>query len=602
VVLTNYTLKATLINPHITNCLDTATIRLYDFHVDIDNENHWGGDYFTTNFMTTASRALRDQVGRDKSKILFVNDIDKDGSGTPDFMDGWGCNTMQIPLLERENTSGTHRSVNPDENFVPMIVTVDVPALLLNKVRVKFDYPESPPSSMCMTNYTWAGVGPANNAPVSRVHSPVGKIRVWRINGDESRFPMMDYIGSNKPTPLYYLALGDNAGMLFLEAINPSQDWSDIRINVSLSIDEGNTWPISKAVRVTSMRCNYTMGVVRPYYQKGSSGTRIEFVPDYSTPAASMRAFADAKIQTMTYAERKIAQGGQLDTCLHEGEDAPLGHGFAYFQYEGPDLGNDLSLQCSFSQYDHKFFFGKTGNSGLTHWDYGSGRANNPNELAWWDICSYKLNTPSSKFLVLKKSYTLNPNRASALFDIFFQEGLYDNYNTFGLHIQEDVKGWGCLSNVALAMRSNQLDTAKMEQCLFSKNMPTTANASVWAIIMGKKKEMSKDKAGLDLMKNVIDVVVDETQGEPWGGTKKITQNQGGALQEKLLNALKYHEIRLRDVNAFGGMGGTTTIYTLNDILLEEGITDHLEYYDPGLFPVVFGEQPKSMFNMEESE
>ena len=73
-------------------------------------------DYFTEDYKTPQSRALRDQIGKDKSKILFVNDIDKDGSGTPDYMDGWGC---AIPPLEREKASGIHRTINPDLHRVP---------------------------------------------------------------------------------------------------------------------------------------------------------------------------------------------------------------------------------------------------------------------------------------------------------------------------------------------------------------------------------------------------------------------------------------------------------------------------------------------------
>ena len=57
-------------------------------------------------------KTLRDSEGRDRSKILFVNDIDKDGSGTPDHMDGWGCPTTQIPLLEREQAGGTEQHID----------------------------------------------------------------------------------------------------------------------------------------------------------------------------------------------------------------------------------------------------------------------------------------------------------------------------------------------------------------------------------------------------------------------------------------------------------------------------------------------------------
>jgi hypothetical protein len=41
----------------------------------------------------------------------------------------------------------------------------------------------------------------------------------------------------------------------------------------------------------------------------------------------------------------------------------------------------------------------------------------------------------------------------------------------------------------------------------------------------------------------------------------------------------------------------TRTVTTLNDIDLD-GATDNLQFFDPGLFPVMFGEQSASMFDV----
>ncbi|MCL2104673.1 MAG: hypothetical protein FWH21_06435 [Kiritimatiellaeota bacterium] len=54
----------------------------------------------------------------------------------------------------------------------------------------------------------------------------------------------------------------------------------------------------------------------------------------------------------------------------------------------------------------------------------------------------------------------------------------------------------------------------------------------------------------------------------------------------------------MREPGAGNGHSGVTnTITTLSDIDLD-GATDNLQYFDPGLFPVMFGEQPASVFDV----
>ena len=93
-----------------------------------------------------------------------------------------------------------------------------------------------------------------------------GKIRIWDKDGTVPRGVLTDYVKSGADIPFDALIRDGNSATLYLEAINPSTDWSDIRIMVSLSLDNGSTWIASNAVRVTSMRCNFTIGVVRQFY------------------------------------------------------------------------------------------------------------------------------------------------------------------------------------------------------------------------------------------------------------------------------------------------------------------------------------------------
>ena len=364
-----------------------------------------------------------------------------------------------------------------------------------------------------------------------------------------------------------------------------------------MSVDNGNTWIATRAVRVTSMRCNFTVGVVRQFTKDWITGDRKLFEPDYSSPAAILRQSASAQISSEKYLGLFPDWLHRFDDKHWHDSDAALGHGFAYFQYEGPNLGNELYQKCSTSSYNNKSYWGKTGDSGFTHWDYGPGGKNDPIDLAWWDICPYKI---ENKFLVLKQTYTLHPERASRLFDTF---NAATRYTAFGLHIDQSQQGWGCLSNVGLAMEENNLDVVNITKCVFNKNMPTTVNKSVWEVLFGAYRVQGKKPlARLRFVRRVLATVTEETEGVAWGTDKPITQQGGGALQGKLFNVLNGETIARRNPNDPSGLPPLVDlkITNLNQVLLQEHQTDNLRYYDPGLFPGVFGELPNNVFNMEE--
>ncbi|MCL1921805.1 MAG: hypothetical protein FWG50_12170, partial [Kiritimatiellaeota bacterium] len=539
-------------------------------------------------------------------KVLFVNDIDKDGSGTPDYMDGWGCTTTQIPLLEREKTIGSnHRYHNPENKFVPMGVSVEgLPTSIdTANVRIKFDYPESPPETMQLVTDNWdveqferskSGntIHLTRTVPRVRVVSNTGKIRIWKTDGNAQRNVATDYVRSSQTLMTYNDLQGIN-GKLFLEAINACTNWSGMRIVVSLSLDGGSTWAMSNAVRVTSMRCNFTAGVVRPFTFNGND--RVPFEPDYSTPLA---AFTKAVSAFQGVQKHNDANGGG-DRWWHD-EDGSLGHGFAYFQYEGPDLGDTLTVRCSSllgRRHDRRWYFGKTGDAGLTHWDYGAGNVNTQEQLAWWDICEHEIGEGGDlKKLVVKQTYTLKPERASALFDIFNDIGPAGRYANFGLHINTDpdVKGWGCLSNVGLAMATNKLDVANITRCAVSVNMPTTVNKSVWEVIEGARLT-SYSQGGVP--GSLTRAVWLETFGVAWDGDKETLG--ANALQGNLFNVLNGQPLAKRHPTSLSGFPTSeVTITNIGDITLDNA-RDNLRFYDPGLFPGVFGEQPKNVFNME---
>ncbi|MCL1922048.1 MAG: hypothetical protein FWG50_13420, partial [Kiritimatiellaeota bacterium] len=385
-----------------------------------------------------------------------------------------------------------------------------------------------------------------------------------------------DYVRSNQ-TVMTYSELQGIGGKFYLEAINPSENWSDIRIVVSLSVDGGSTWVCNSAVRVTTMRCNFTIGVVRQFYIDSGNGNRRLFVSDHSTPS-SLMAGTERHLESQKALGKNVALGKGWDIgdrWWHDG-DASLGHGFAYFQYEGPNFGTDLSADCNASPFDHKVYVGKTGGGNL--WWYGDGERNEDAELAWWDICPHKV---ENQFLVLKRSYTLHPERMGALYSTFVEP---ERFDFFGLHIDEDLNGWGCLSHVGLSMLAHNLDVAKINGCRFKDDMPSTANKSAWDVVLGVSNQYT-GQSRYNRAKKGISFLKDRNAAKTWGDYVDMASSEFRRFGRGFVACYeneRYQGVRIRRVAHLH----------LNDS------TDNLHFYDPGRFPVVFGETPESVFDV----
>ncbi len=353
-----------------------------------------------------------------------------------------------------------------------------------------------------------------------------------------------------------------------------------------VSIDGGSTWIYDDKVRCSCLLCNFTVEVVCQYY-KTVLGATQRYTPDYSTPYARLNGVINAYKSCEKYKwfmEKVTGAPPSEDRWWHE-QDAVLGHGFVCFQYEGPDLGTELNTKCKASAYRHKWFWGKTGGGGLTQtfWDYVSGNPNDQNDIAWWDICDSK--TDDDKRLVLRRTYTLNYNRINDLFDTFadYHPTAFDRYDNFGLHINLANKGWGCLSNVGLGMEDHDIDNASMANSRLTKNLPTTANKSVWRVAIGTRASQDAN-----VVEAVFNAIKNHCSGVDWDAS--VATTGAGSLGEDLLDILQGKTIK--DENSLNW-----DIATESDLHLNTG-HDALDYFDPGLFPVEFGENPKDVFNM----
>ena len=89
-----------------------------------------------------------------------------------------------------------------------------------------------------------------------------------------------------------------------------------------------------------------------------------------------------------------------------------------------------------------------------------------------------------------------------------------------------------------------------------------------------------------------------ETFGVAWDGDKETLG--ANALQGWLFNLLNGKPLAKRHPKSLSGFPTSeVTITNIGDITLDNA-RDNLRFYDPGLFPGVFGEKPKNVFNMED--
>ncbi|MFW6114459.1 MAG: hypothetical protein ACOC7K_01830, partial [bacterium] len=571
--------------------------------LDVDTLNHWGDDYYTHEFRTakTAKGVLADEIEDEEGKpgkIIFVNDIDKDGDNCPDYIDGCLVHHHMVGWLQWENHAVGHRSANTHEKFVPL--KLDVSGLLEDvgeeedpgDIRVWFHYPAagSPKSGLDPFDVTAAGGEHRTQIERSvvlfggegnrfRYDSP-GTIRIWKKPGHRNRsiHPGGDLIEPSTPERsdgyrLKDLGLGKETPVttLWVEGIWPSKSAGDIRITVQYTTEgeyvRSGDITGRDSVRLTCVRSNLGIGVVRPYVPH-KNDVREPLLLDYSSPYALLISVRNAAWQTQKATGLKQNEG---EAFWHEG-GAFHGHGFAWITYDGPTELMDEAANARIKQmrdgcknkkgYRQPMpgalrprpptaYFGKTGTGGFV--DYGDGRKDVRTDLVWWRFCPYELS--DGKPLVIQKTYTLHPGYLARIFKQLDDDR---NYKNFGLHIRKDKKiwGWSCMSNVGIALAAvnfpgfekydNGHGTAKWHKEL---NLPLTMQHGVMRVVdvflkrLEDKPSIGSKNAFLDIWKPVQRHQKVKENGKErhikWGETSPAAKDELTALIEDMWATFK---------------------------------------------------------------
>lgn len=164
--------------------------------------------------------------------ILLANNFDEDGDGVEGFADGFDWS----PLIEQDNSDDT-------TTFVP--ITLHVSGVESGNARIRFDYPASDPVALTIGDDGWT--------------LPPGRIRLWRVDGSQTRNSDLLIDGGDYIAPGEYALsdlgiFGPDDVTLYVESIRESALEGDIVIAAAVSADEESGWVSSDVVVGTGVR------------------------------------------------------------------------------------------------------------------------------------------------------------------------------------------------------------------------------------------------------------------------------------------------------------------------------------------------------------
>ena len=208
-----------------TKFADVITVIAVDLVIDSDNNNGYGDPSGDIN------EIIKEDEAGWPGKALALNELDRDGDGTPDFADGYdsGCGGV------------SHRGTSKSADFVPMMLKI--PASVNNaQATVSFTSGTATDVFSNPEKVVQTGNGTSTSPFVCSI-TDKGKIRIWTVNGTSPRLkaacPAGDWVQPNTPILVSALPNPDSKGniKLFVEAVQGSKNLGDVVIKVELDPD-----------------------------------------------------------------------------------------------------------------------------------------------------------------------------------------------------------------------------------------------------------------------------------------------------------------------------------------------------------------------------
>jgi hypothetical protein len=208
-----------------TKFADVITVIAVDLVIDSDNNDGYGDPSGGINEINK-----EDEAGW-PGKALALNELDRDGDGTPDFADGYdsGCGAVSHALPLKSAV------------FVPMMLKIPA-SVNKNIATVSFTSGTATDVFSNPEKVVQTGNGTSTSPFVCSI-TDKGKIRIWTRNGTSLRSklacPAGDWVQPNNPILVSDLPIPDSKGniKLFVEAVQGSKNLGDVVIKVELDPD-----------------------------------------------------------------------------------------------------------------------------------------------------------------------------------------------------------------------------------------------------------------------------------------------------------------------------------------------------------------------------
>ena len=198
----------------------------YSIDLDVDSDNN--------GIIEDGEDPIEDHEGK-PGKALYLNELDKDYDGVPDYADGYDID-FGTGMQALNNVSGSFASMRlsingPETNGFVKLVCVDIDST---------------------ANVTRSGDGTLTNEFIySKADS---KIRIWKKDGVSARskapFPEGDLIQADTLYDVTEL-LDSGVGEFFVEAINGSEDLGDVTITAEFYPAQEGCCKVDDKVKMT---------------------------------------------------------------------------------------------------------------------------------------------------------------------------------------------------------------------------------------------------------------------------------------------------------------------------------------------------------------
>ena len=523
---------------------DEVTYTVVNLNLHIDSSNQYGTAVPPPNSGVDAIKDL-DGSTNYPGKIVFMNDMDVDGDGIPDFLDGFG--------VINNDTDGKNLAITGGA-FVPLVVTCSAPT---PNAQIAFSYTANDPGAISqMTLAQSSGYG--TNAWQQNTLS--GRIRLWTKDASQTRNPASvasggDFIPDGTHLPFSSVfASGTNRTVLYVEGIGTSSGWGTDKIHATVYPVPSLGTGIGDEVSYTVVRCVYKVCVTRPYVCQSTwawgwnTNYWINF-PDYIHQVTSRTVFA-TRYDTPSTMFSDWCYGMQttnVDNSYHE-KACAMGHAFARLEVRTPDFPTGVNI-----------WTGQTGmnnwidwlandvyyhlRNGTISWVQYSGRENTDSDLIPWQsrydsppsdsLLNY--GTAGNVKMVAEREMRIRPETANNLMDFRYAQQtlhLYDGYGldaTLGSNapswFQQNSPSWaswlwqdssrvGCGSYVGILTEASGLLTASEVSSQWSivHNMPLVVLTNMPTYLVSE--ELMDLFTGDGLIQNACDGIV--AQNPQW--------------------------------------------------------------------------------------